>query len=137
MPARHHSTRPIRNLIAPPALLVAVLLALATLPASSAGASSAAGPAGPLPPVTPQSRVSALVQPATVFVQVLWDAQITVPSVGVFPESWMVGCTGFVVNSGGYIVTAGHCVDSGWGRAAGCHRDAGRRTHLGACPQPG
>jgi serine protease Do len=97
----------------------ALALALAAAFKINPGGAQPATPvSGPLPDITPQARASELIQPATVFVQVNWDAQVTVPPIagyegGVVNKRWRTGCTGFLVNPAGYIVTAGHCLDDG------------------------
>jgi S1-C subfamily serine protease len=101
---------------------IALAVAAAAFMVNADNARAAALASGPLPTITPEARASELVQPATVFVQVNWDAQVTVlsaggyeeqPVAGVYREKWVIGCTGFVVNPDGYIVTAGHCLDDG------------------------
>ena len=81
-------------------------------PAAPTGAAPSGG-GGALPIQTAQSRASEMISPATVFVQIDWNAQVVLNDGSVIPVTWSMGCTGFVVNPEGYIVTAGHCVDDG------------------------
>lgn len=68
----------------------------------------------PLPAATAQTRAAELIQPATAWVTVAWQARITIPTYGELRERWRVRCGGFVVDSAGYLVTAGQCLDAGW-----------------------
>ena len=70
---------------------------------------------GAQPASTPAEQAAAVVQPATVYVETDWAAWV-LDHEGEWlndgePYEWTVGCSGFVVNPSGYIVTAGHCVD--------------------------
>jgi hypothetical protein len=76
------------------------------------------GSNGPVPVVNAQTRAADLVEPGVVWVRVDWKAWV-VTDWKAFPEAWTTGCSGLIVNPGGYIVTAGHCVDDGWEGAQG------------------
>ena len=82
-------------------------------PVARTGAAPSGGGGGALPIQTAQSRASEMISPATVFVQIDWNAQVVLNDGSIIPVTWSMGCTGFVVNPEGYIVTAGHCVDDG------------------------
>ena len=82
------------------------MLTLLLLPATVGGAQ---------PVSTPAEQAAAVVQPATVYIETDWVAWV-LDHEGEWlndgwPYEWTVGCSGFVVNPSGYIVTAGHCVD--------------------------
>lgn len=72
---------------------------------------------------TPEEKAAAIVRPAIVYIEMEWTAWVKVPRnsdlfyVGYVNEGqpfvWGTRCSGFVVNPGGYVVTAGHCVDPG------------------------
>lgn len=103
------------------ALLGLVLAVLSAIPAQASSATTPAVPAGHapasrLPQVNAQTRAAELVEPATVFVRVDTAATIRIPDAD-FEYSYhsQGGCTGFVVNPDGYIVTAGHCLNDGLG----------------------
>ena len=85
-------------------VLLAVLVLL-LLPAS----------VGAQPGSTPAEQAAAVVQPAMVYVETSWAAWVNDHDGDWLndgqPYEWTVGCSGFVVNPSGYIVTAGHCVD--------------------------
>ncbi|MAT05388.1 MAG: hypothetical protein CL424_10150 [Acidimicrobiaceae bacterium] len=67
-----------------------------------------------------QEHIAALVKPSIVYIGVTWDAFVGGWAPADLPEKseyWSPEisvssvCTGFVVDSAGYVVTAGHCVD--------------------------
>lgn len=72
---------------------------------------------------TPEERAAAVVRPAVVYIEQYWRAWVRVPRSsqlffqgyvnGGQPFEWATRCSGFVVDPSGYVVTAGHCVDSG------------------------
>src|SRR4051794_6693868 len=99
---------------------VAALLAVGS-PAAAAPTPSAPPAAGGLPQVTAQRRAIELVQPATVFVRVDWTANVDYGGQDPLTVNWTTACTGAIVSSDGYIVTAGHCTDAG---SAGAKLDA-------------
>lgn len=73
-------------------------------------------------PVTnPQARAADLARPAVVWVRVHYDAWVITDRFGTYRSPVDVGCTGFIVNPQGYIVTAGHCLQDGMD---GAQRDA-------------
>ena len=59
-------------------------------------------------------KAAALVQPATVRLQIQWQGYVNTGSdfgkVG--PYDMNLSCSGFGVDPTGYIVTAGHCLDT-------------------------
>lgn len=71
---------------------------------------------------TPEERAAAVVRPSVVYIEQYWKAWVRVPRSsqlyfegyvnGGDPFTWGTRCSGFVVNPTGYIVTAGHCVDT-------------------------
>lgn len=92
-------------------LLAAAVAAVAVMgPAAVAGAQpGSAGGEGSV------EQAVALVQPATVRLQMDWNAYVdtTAADFGrVGPFQFSTACTGFVVDPNGYIVTAGHCLDA-------------------------
>ena len=70
---------------------------------------------GAQPVSTPAEQAAGVVQPATVYIETSWAAWVNDHDGDWLndgqPYEWTVGCSGFVVNPSGYIVTAGHCVD--------------------------
>jgi serine protease Do len=72
---------------------------------------------------TPEETAAAIVRPAIVYLDIYWSAYVQdhegdwLNGGGPYDFAW--SCTGFVVNPGGYIATAGHCVDDGLEGAAG------------------
>jgi serine protease Do len=75
---------------------------------------------GPVPVVNAQTRAADLVEPAVVWVRADWEAWVITDFLQEpLHEVWTTGCSGFVVNPDGAIVTAGHCVDDGWDGARG------------------
>jgi serine protease Do len=98
-------------------LILAVVALVFVLAAGSAAAQTQAG--GQAAPVTnPQARAADLTRPAVVWIRFHFDAWVVTPF-GTFPSPVDYGCTGFVVNPDGYIVTAGHCADDGMDGAQG------------------
>jgi S1-C subfamily serine protease len=98
-----------------------------------AAGSGCAAPVGEAPPATapapkparsvsPQGRAAEFVAPATVFMQVDWTANVSVPDLGIGPArfTWESVCSGFVVDQDGLLLTAGHCLDPTW---EGARRD--------------
>lgn len=84
------------------------------------GLSSATLADAPKPSST--DKVSAYVGPSVVHVETTYKARVFnanvpayVPDEAGRPKVFTVtvGCTGFIVNSAGYVATAGHCVDPG------------------------
>ncbi|MFG1609198.1 trypsin-like peptidase domain-containing protein [Actinoplanes sp. NPDC049265] len=67
--------------------------------------------------MTPQRRAIDAVQPATVMVRTDWTANVDLGDNTVTTRKWSGACTGEIVSSDGYVVTAGHCLDSGMGGA--------------------
>lgn len=65
---------------------------------------------------TDLSQVRAIVEPSIVYLDVTYSAYVWDEFYGAYvsPDPFVVntGCTGFVVNPNGYIMTAGHCVDT-------------------------
>lgn len=97
----------------------AAVLAVAGATALS-GTPADAGPSGgPLPQVNAQTRAIELVRPSVVYVRTEWHAWVDLSDSfdlagpEYLEERWASGCTGVVVGSAGYILTAGHCVDPG------------------------
>jgi serine protease Do len=72
------------------------------------------------PTINPQARAVDLVSPAMAWVRVQYNARVTTH---LSPEPVHVvldsGCSGFIVNPDGYVVTAGHCVQDGMDGAQG------------------
>jgi serine protease Do len=72
------------------------------------------------PTIDPQARAVDLVSPAMAWVRVQYNARVTTH---LSPEPVRVvldvGCSGFIVNPDGYVVTAGHCVQDGMDGAQG------------------
>jgi S1-C subfamily serine protease len=72
---------------------------------------------------TPEERAAAITRPAVVYIEQYWKAWVKVPANsdlffqgyvnGGDPFTWGTRCSGFIVEPTGYIVTAGHCVDTG------------------------
>lgn len=71
------------------------------------------------PTVPPEIQAEAIAKPSIVYIETRWKGWVLIPknNVNIKPE-WVgpyrvtTTCSGFVVNSSGYIVTAGHCVDN-------------------------
>jgi serine protease Do len=98
-------------------LIVAVVALTSILGIGSAAAQpQQVGQAAPV--INPQARAADLARPAVVWIRIHFDAWVITPF-GTFNEPVDYGCTGFVVNPAGYIVTAGHCVDDGMDGAQG------------------
>lgn len=98
-------------------LILAVLALVSILGIGSAAAQSQEGGQG-TPVTNPQARAADLARPAVVWIRVHFDAWVITP-IGTFKSPVDYGCTGFVVNPAGYIVTAGHCADDGMDGAQG------------------
>ncbi|MBI2237567.1 MAG: trypsin-like peptidase domain-containing protein [Actinobacteria bacterium] len=72
---------------------------------------------------TPEEKAAAVVRPSIVYIEMEWTAWVRVPRNSELyftgyvndgqPFTWVMRCSGFIVNPTGYIVTAGHCVDEG------------------------
>jgi serine protease Do len=99
------------------AVLVTALL-LSVLGAGAAGAQSQPGADQGAPVINPQARAADLAQPAIVWIRVHFDAWV-VTDWGPIYAPVDLGCSGFVVNPDGYIVSAGHCFDPGMDGASG------------------
>jgi serine protease Do len=113
--------RRLRRLARRAAAAVTAAVLVAAIPTLGSTAAAADDPtptpsttADPLPSVTPQGRASDLVAPATAFVQVNWSANVSYDGETWESVTWTTGCTAFVVDSDGLLVTAGHCLDDGW-----------------------
>jgi serine protease Do len=117
MPAHSHY----RRFTVAASLTIAAALALTGAPAVAAPTPTPSGDGGAAPQVTPQRRAIELVQPATVLVRTDWKAYVDYGAGRPIPQAWTVVCTGEVVSADGYVVTAGHCLDSG---SDGAKRDA-------------
>lgn len=66
---------------------------------------------------TQLERISAYTQPSVVYIEMKWTAKVWDRFNKLYlnngsPFELTTRCTGYVVNSDGYIATAGHCVDS-------------------------
>jgi hypothetical protein len=117
MPAHSHY----RRFTVAASMTIAAALALTGAPAVAAPTPTPTGDGGAVPQVTPQRRAIELVQPATVLVRTDWKAYVDYGTGRPIPQAWSVVCTGEVVSADGYVVTAGHCLDSG---SDGAKRDA-------------
>jgi S1-C subfamily serine protease len=99
--------------VAAAALLVPGSAAAADIPSTVAADSSSPSPA---PVTTPLERVSAYTTPSIVYIGTEWSGRVydrynkRYLNDGL-PFYFSFQCTGYVVNSDGYIATAGHCVD--------------------------
>jgi serine protease Do len=72
------------------------------------------------PVVNPQARAADLTRPAVVWIRIHYDAWVrTGVDARPDPVPLDYGCSGFIVNPNGYIVTAGHCIDDGMDGAQG------------------
>jgi serine protease Do len=96
---------------------VVVFAAALTLVAGSPGTASANGGR---PRVTPEERAAALIRPSVMYLAGETYGMVRLPSGEIlsqfgrgtsmpFLATWT--CTAFVVNPGGWVATAGHCVD--------------------------
>src|SRR4051812_19533631 len=94
-------------------MTIVVAQAAAGSPAVAAPTPSAPPAAGGIPQVTAQRRAIELVQPATVLVRIDWTARVDYGGDEPLRVDWTTACTGAIVSSDGYIVTAGHCTDAG------------------------
>lgn len=106
-------------------LLIATVAAAALLLPGGAAATGSTNPAPradssptAAPETTPMERVSAYTTPSIVYLDIEWAGRVYDTYNGQFlndgnPFYYSFSCTGYVVNSGGYIATAGHCVDVG------------------------
>jgi serine protease Do len=97
-------------------LLTAVLLSVLGVGAAVAQTQPSADQGAPV--INAQARAADLAQPALVWIRVHYDAWV-VTEYGTFPSPVDVGCSGFVVNPNGYVVSAGHCFDEGMEGAQG------------------
>ena len=104
-------------------VIAAVAAAALLVPGSAAAADSssrlaadASSSPSPAPTTTPLERVSAYTTPSIVYIGTDWAGRVydrfnkRYLNDG-FPFYFSFQCTGYVVNSVGYIATAGHCVD--------------------------
>lgn len=94
--------------------LVTTLLATTAALATATMIAPAAAAATP-PGATAIEEASVLVEPSIVSASMTWTGWVVVPSTGyLFNDSYPLevefGCTGFVVDTDGYIATAAHCV---------------------------
>jgi hypothetical protein len=71
------------------------------------------------PTVPPEIQAEAIAKPSIVYIETRWKGWVLIPKNKVGIKAEWVGpykatttCSGFVANSSGYIVTAGHCVDN-------------------------
>jgi serine protease Do len=99
-------------------LALAAVAVLSVLSAMPAAAQPQPGGGQTQPVTTPQARAGDLTRPAVVWIRVHYDAWV-ITDFGTFPVPLDYGCSGFVVNPAGYIVTAGHCVEDGMDGAQG------------------
>jgi serine protease Do len=111
--SRHRTWR--RRLVVV-AVATIVLSALAVGPAM-AQQQPEAGQAAPV--TNPQARAADLARPALVWIRVHYDAWVITDMFGTFRKPVDYGCSGFIVNPKGYIVTAGHCLEDGMDGAQG------------------
>jgi serine protease Do len=93
-------------------VVVVAFALLSVLTIGPAGAQPQPGTDQAPPPTNPQARAADLVQPAVVWVRVHYDAWVITHQSERFSVPLDYGCSGFVVNPNGYIVTAGHCVQN-------------------------
>jgi S1-C subfamily serine protease len=94
------------------------LVLAAVLPASAQTSAPPSPTTG-----TPEERAAAITRPAIVYIEQYWTAWVKIPASsslyfqgyvnGGDPFAWGTRCSGFIVNPTGYVITAGHCVDSG------------------------
>ena len=100
--------------------IAATVVLLAGMPGAGAQTTSPA----PVTTGTPEQKAAALVGPSVVYIEQSWRAWVRVPKSSEllyfdgyvndgYAFEWSTRCSGFVVNPAGYVVTAGHCVDSG------------------------
>jgi serine protease Do len=93
-------------------VVVVAFALLSVLAIGPAGAQPQPGTDQAPPPTNPQARAADLIQPAVVWVRVHYDARVITHQSESFDVSLDTGCSGFIVNPNGYIVTAGHCVQN-------------------------
>jgi hypothetical protein len=89
--------------------VAAVLLLLIGLPNVANAAPSTPAPA------SPQVRAESIVKPSVVYVTIEWTGWIRLSSgrlLSTRPIEVTTACSGYVANSTGFVVTAGHCVDN-------------------------
>lgn len=114
-----NTTRLITRGAAAGAALAATALALAG-PAAAEDSSTA--PSGAPASSDTSIEVAALVQPSVVYETVTWSGYVydrfNRQYLNDKPFTVTMQCTGFVVNSDGYVATAGHCVDPLGGKEA-------------------
>lgn len=101
--------------------LLACLTLLVGMPA--AGAQTSTPSPVQISVGTPEEKAAKIVAPAVVYLEQYWKAWVRVPRAsGLFFDGyvndgyafeWATRCSGFIVSPDGYVVTAGHCVDSG------------------------
>jgi serine protease Do len=113
----NYPTRPRRGVWRQLVVLVMAVL-LSVLGVGAAAAQSQSGADQGAPVINPQARAVDLAQPAVVWIRVHYDAWV-VTDFGTFPSPVDLGCSGFIVNPDGYIVSAGHCFDDGMDGAQG------------------
>jgi serine protease Do len=119
-------TRPSRQVVRPrhrlrrPMLALAAVSLLFVVRRALAAARSQPDSGQSPPTINPQARAVDLVSPAMAWVRVQYNARVTTH---LSPEPVHVvldyGCSGFIVNPDGYVVTAGHCLDDGMDGAQG------------------
>ncbi len=98
------------------------LLAVAAVSIALAGPAPARAQTVTPATSTPEEKAAAIVRPAMVYLEQEWKAWVKIPrSSDLYfqgyvndgqPFTWGTRCSGFIVNPNGYIVTAGHCVDT-------------------------
>jgi S1-C subfamily serine protease len=86
-------------------------LALTGSPAVAAPTPTPSGGDTAPPQVTPQGRAIDLVQPSVVLIRSDWQAFVDYGGAEPLYRTWTTACTGVIVSSDGYVVTAGHCAD--------------------------
>jgi len=91
-------------------------LLVAAFVAALVGLGVAASPAlaQGAPTHTPQEKAAAIATPGVVYLTTQWHGWVQLPGGSKWfgPFDAATACTGFVASPDGYIVTAGHCVDS-------------------------
>ncbi|HZD18957.1 MAG TPA: trypsin-like peptidase domain-containing protein [Actinomycetota bacterium] len=100
-----------------PAFVLLAFLSLALLTAFPAAAQTTTVVG------TPEERAAAIARPALFYTEQYFSAWVRVPRGSQLffqgyvndgnPFQWATRCSAFAVNPGGYLVTAGHCVDLG------------------------
>ncbi|NKQ57777.1 trypsin-like serine protease [Amycolatopsis sp. K13G38] len=96
-----------------------VLVAATAGAALAATAAFATGPAAAAPPAaTPQTKAEAVLTPSLVYLETTWHGWVRDETGKLLPQpdgtteiTAQASCSGFVADSTGFVVTAGHCVD--------------------------